>query len=66
MWNPHTFADSIGGFNVVIGPAIIWATCTGIIHGIGFQPRAWYWQCFFFPVLAWLVQGYVLLMKFAF
>lgn len=64
MWDPQTFAAKQGGFNIVNGPALIWATCTGIIHGMAFKPRFWLWQLVFFPPLAWLVMVPVLLKAF--
>ncbi|MGF1707532.1 cyd operon protein YbgE [Enterovibrio baiacu] len=56
IWDPQTFADRIGGFSVANAPALIWATCTGIIHGMAFKPRFWFWQLVFFPPFAWAVM----------
>ena len=56
IWDPQSFADKIGGFHAANAPALIWATCTGFIHGMGFKPRFWLWQIVFFPALAWLVM----------
>lgn len=65
MWDPQSFADRIGGFSVANGPALVWATCTGMIHGMGFKPRFWLWQLVFFPPFAWLVMITVLAKAFA-
>ncbi len=64
MWDPQTFADKIGGFTVANGPALIWATCTGMIHGMAFKPRFWLWQLVFFPPFAWVVMSFVLVKAF--
>jgi cyd operon protein YbgT/cyd operon protein YbgE len=29
------------------GFLLMWAVCTGVIHGVGFRPRAIHWQGFF-------------------
>lgn len=55
MWDPTQFAKAIGGFTPLNAPAIIWATCAGFVHGIGFKARHWFWQLFFFPPLIWLI-----------
>ncbi|MGF1769340.1 cyd operon protein YbgE [Enterovibrio makurazakiensis] len=60
IWDPQSFADKIGGFNLTNAPALIWATCTGFIHGMGFKPRFWLWQLVFFPPFAWIVMIYIL------
>ncbi|WP_028025172.1 cyd operon YbgE family protein [Enterovibrio calviensis] len=60
IWDPQSFADKIGGFNLSNSPALIWATCTGFIHGMGFKPRFWLWQLVFFPPFAWIVMILIL------
>ncbi|MDD1795353.1 cyd operon protein YbgE [Enterovibrio sp. ZSDZ42] len=60
IWDPQSFADKIGGFTLTNAPALIWATCTGFIHGMGFKPRFWLWQLVFFPPFAWIVMIYIL------
>ncbi len=37
MWEPHKYADRIGGFNEVVGPLLIWAVCSSMIYGVGFK-----------------------------
>ncbi|EOU2461347.1 cyd operon protein YbgE [Vibrio navarrensis] len=49
MWEPHAYATAIGGFNVLIGPALIWAVCSSMVYGVGFTPKNWYWQLLFSP-----------------
>ncbi|EPA8651457.1 cyd operon protein YbgE [Photobacterium damselae] len=60
MWNPHQFADAIGGFGPVIAPAMIWSTCACMIHAMGFVPHKWYWKLLFTPVIALPVLAYIL------
>jgi len=33
----------------------MWAVCAGVVHGVGFRPRAILWQSFFCPLLANIV-----------
>ncbi len=61
MWEPQQFAQNIGGFNLFTGPLIIWSTCTGFIHGLGFKPRNWIWRISFFPPLAWLFMLWIIM-----
>lgn len=61
IWDPSIFAQKLGGFNIVNGLALIWATCAGLIHGLSFKPHFWLWQLFFFPPLAWLIMGWALI-----
>lgn len=64
IWDPVIISEKIGGFTVLSGIALIWATCTGFIHGIGFKPHFWLWQIVFFPPLAWLIMLVVLIRTF--
>ncbi|MDM7485598.1 MAG: cyd operon protein YbgE [Vibrio metschnikovii] len=49
MWDPEAYAVSIGGFNAIIGPLLIWAMCSSMVYGVGFKPRYWLWQGVFSP-----------------
>ena len=40
MWDPIQYADSIGGFNVMIAPLFIWAVCASAVFSIGFKTQA--------------------------
>ena len=55
MWDPIQFADAIGGLNLMNAIAIVWATCAGFVHGLGFKAQHWFWQLFFFPPLIWTI-----------
>lgn len=49
MWDPEAYAVSIGGFNALVAPLLIWAICSSMVFGVGFKPRSWVWQIFFSP-----------------
>lgn len=63
IWEPTLFAQAIGGFGPVISPALIWATCTAMIFGVGFVPHRWYWQVFFTPYLALPILSYIMWLR---
>ncbi|WP_211091841.1 cyd operon protein YbgE [Vibrio agarilyticus] len=65
MWEPQAYAAAIGGFNAFIAPALIWAVCSAMVYGVGFNPKAWYWQLLFspyisLPILLYLTLRYVI------
>lgn len=59
MWDPHAYANAIGGFNVIIAPLMIWALCASMVFGIGFKPRRWYWQVLFSPYFSLTILLYL-------
>ncbi|MCW8327487.1 cyd operon protein YbgE [Photobacterium sp. SDRW27] len=63
VWEPTLFAQAIGGFGPVISPALIWATCTAMIFGVGFVPHRWYWQVFFTPYFALPILSYIMWLR---
>ncbi|WP_299014502.1 cyd operon protein YbgE [uncultured Photobacterium sp.] len=63
IWEPMLFAQAIGGFGPIISPALIWATCTAMIYGVGFVPHRWYWQVFFTPYCALPILTYILWLR---
>ncbi|MDD1782521.1 cyd operon protein YbgE [Enterovibrio sp. ZSDZ35] len=64
MWDPQAFAAKLGGFTVANGLPLIWATCTGLIHGMAFKPRRWFWQLVFFPPFSWVIMTAMLVQAF--
>jgi len=52
MWDPEAYANSIGGFNAVVAPLIIWAMCSSMVFGLSFKPRLWVWQILFSPYIS--------------
>ena len=59
LWNPEAYHQAIGGFNVFIAPALIWAICSSVIYGIGFKPRSWYLQVLFSPYFSMAILAYL-------
>ncbi|WP_394248412.1 cyd operon protein YbgE [Vibrio profundi] len=59
MWDPEAYSVSIGGFNAVIAPLLIWAVCSSMVYGIGFKPRAWFWQILFSPYCSLSILFYL-------
>ena len=64
MWDPEAYAESIGGFNAVIGPMLIWAVCSRMVFGVGFKPRAWIWQLRFSPYALLTILLYLTVLRF--
>ncbi|KUI99826.1 cyd operon protein YbgE [Vibrio sp. MEBiC08052] len=63
MWNPQTYAATIGGFNLVVVVLLILAICASMIFGVGFKPRRWFWQILFSPYLAGCILVYFSLVR---
>lgn len=55
MWDPTRFANHAGQLPVLQGLVLIWAVCSGVIHGVGFRPQQTRWQALFSPLPAMLV-----------
>ncbi len=55
LWNPARFAVVPREYSLWWGIALIWAVCTGVIHGSGFRFRKTLWQGIFNPVPAWII-----------
>lgn len=64
MWDPEAYAESIGGFNAIIGPMLIWAVCSSMVFGVGFKPRAWIWQLLFSPYASLTILLYLTVLRF--
>ncbi|ALB62111.1 Protein ybgE [Cronobacter condimenti 1330] len=65
FWDPSRFAAKTSGLEVWQGLFLMWAVCAGVIHGVGFRPRAVHWQGIFCPLIADLVMLAGLLFFFA-
>ncbi|MGF1679766.1 cyd operon protein YbgE [Photobacterium minamisatsumaniensis] len=63
IWEPTLFAQAIGGFGPVISPALIWATCSAMVFGVGFVPHRWYWQVFFTPYISLPIMLYIMWLR---
>lgn len=59
FWEPAQFAAKTSDIAVWQSFAIMWAVCTGIIHGVGFRPHKTRWKAFFtpLPAIAILIAG---------
>ncbi|OOF08582.1 MULTISPECIES: cyd operon YbgE family protein [unclassified Salinivibrio] len=56
MWHPQALAAQMGGFNVLIGLGLLYATCIGVIHAVGFSAQGRWSQWLTWPPLGWLVS----------
>lgn len=52
FWDPTRFAAKTSELAIWHGLVLMWAVCAGVIHGVGFCPRAVVWQGVFCPLLA--------------
>ncbi|MCG7495997.1 cyd operon protein YbgE [Vibrio sp. Of7-15] len=55
MWSPIQYAEAVGGFSGLMGPALVWGVCASFVYGIGFKPRFWLWQVFFSPYFSLVI-----------
>lgn len=55
FWDPAAFAAKTSSLQMWHGFIIIWAVCTGIIHGVGFKPQKLRWRIFFTPLPAMII-----------
>lgn len=55
FWDPKRFAANSSSLEIWQGLLMMWAVCTGVIHGVGFRPHRLRWQAFFSPLPAWIV-----------
>ncbi|ARV27947.1 cyd operon protein YbgE [Vibrio anguillarum] len=63
MWDPELYSQSIGGFNAVISPLMIWALCASMVFGVGFRPRKWFWQLLFSPYISLSILIYLTIIR---
>lgn len=63
MWDPELYSQSIGGFNAVISPIMIWALCASMVFGVGFRPRKWFWQLLFSPYISLSILIYLTIIR---
>ncbi|PQQ27906.1 cyd operon protein YbgE [Photorhabdus hindustanensis] len=55
FWDPARFAANTSSLQIWQGILLIWSVCTGVIFGVGFQPRNIVWRIFFSPLPAFLI-----------
>lgn len=63
MWDPEQYSHSIGGFNAIISPLLIWALCSSMVFGVGFKPRKWVWQLLFSPYISLSILAYLTVIR---
>ena len=63
MWDPEVYSESIGGFNAIISPLMIWAICSSMVFGLSFKPRNWYWQVLFSPYFSLAILSYLTVLR---
>ncbi|NIH11150.1 MAG: cyd operon protein YbgE [Serratia symbiotica] len=55
FWQPTRFAAKTSSLEIWQGLLLIWAVCTGVIHGFGFRPQRNFWRALFAPLPAIVV-----------
>ena len=55
FWDPSRFAAKTSDLTVWHGLLLMWAVGAGVIHGVGFRPKAVHWQGIFCPLIADIV-----------
>ncbi|WP_318370015.1 cyd operon protein YbgE [Enterobacter sp.] len=55
FWDPTRFAAKTSEFEIWHGFLMMWAVCAGVIHGVGFRPKAIHWKGVFCPLIADIV-----------
>ncbi|MBP2849046.1 MULTISPECIES: cyd operon protein YbgE [Dickeya] len=55
FWEPARFAARTSSLAVWQGIVLIWAVCTGVVHGVGFRPQRMRWLAFFSPLPAFVI-----------
>ncbi|NVD06324.1 cyd operon protein YbgE [Vibrio sp. JPW-9-11-11] len=63
MWDPELYSASIGGFNALVAPLLIWAICSSMVFGVGFKPRHWVWQVWYSPYCSLSILGYLTVLR---
>lgn len=59
FWDPSRFAAKTSSIAIWQSYLIMWAICTGMIHGVGFRPYKIRWKAFFtpLPAIAIMIAG---------
>ncbi|MDR0218488.1 MAG: cyd operon protein YbgE [Enterobacteriaceae bacterium] len=55
LWDPTRFAANTSSLPTGIGMLLVWAACSGVIFGVGFNPKHVAWRLFFHPLPAFLI-----------
>ncbi len=55
FWMPARFAANTSSLPIWQGILLIWAVCSGVTFGVGFQPNRFIWRLFFHPLPAFFI-----------
>ncbi|ACR70023.1 cyd operon protein YbgE [Edwardsiella ictaluri] len=55
FWDPTRFAAKTSSLAIWQGLLLMWAVCSGVVHGVGFHPRRLRWRAFFSPLPALII-----------
>nr|WP_274605103.1 cyd operon YbgE family protein [Pseudomonas sp. CFBP 8772] len=55
--HPASMLDANGHYSHGLLMLIMWGVAGGIVHGVGFEPRALAWRVMFHPLLAWALMA---------
>ncbi|AGH74598.1 cyd operon protein YbgE [Edwardsiella piscicida] len=55
FWDPTRFAAKTSSLAIWQGLLLMWAVCSGVVHGVGFRPRRLRWRAFFSPLPALII-----------
>ncbi|AOP44809.2 cyd operon protein YbgE [Edwardsiella piscicida] len=55
FWDPTRFAAKTSSLAIWQGLLLMWAVCSGVVHGVGFCPRRLRWRAFFSPPPALII-----------
>ncbi|EKS7766484.1 cyd operon protein YbgE [Edwardsiella piscicida] len=55
FWDPTRFAAKTSSLAIWQGLLLMWAVCSGVVHGVGFCPRRLRWRAFFSPLPALII-----------
>ncbi|OEF24816.1 cytochrome bd biosynthesis protein [Vibrio rumoiensis 1S-45] len=64
MWEPKSYANEVGGFNLWITVLFTWSLCSALIYSVGFKPILWVWQILFSPYWSGIILTYFTWMYF--
>ncbi|SIN78888.1 cyd operon YbgE family protein [Salinivibrio sp. ES.052] len=56
MWAPEAFAQRMGGVTFLMGIGLLYATCVGVIHAIGFRAQGRWSRWATWPLFGWLIS----------
>ncbi|NUY57609.1 hypothetical protein BZG78_11545 [Salinivibrio sp. MA351] len=56
MWAPEAFAQRMGGVTFLMGVGLLYATCLGVIHAVGFTAQGKWSRWLTWPPLGWGVS----------